>query len=67
MPPVGGGDWFDVVVGNQIVIYPSALLANDTDANGDVITLASFTQPIHGTLTEDPEGYFVYTSDGTLG
>ena len=42
----------------------SDLLANDTDANGDVITLTEFTQPSNGVLTDNGDGTLTYTPAG---
>ena len=38
-------------------------LGNDTDADGDDLTVVSFTDPAHGTLVENPDGTFTYTPD----
>jgi len=37
------------------------LLRNDTDADGNSITIQSFTQPSHGTLIKTADGSFSYT------
>jgi hypothetical protein len=42
------------------------VLANDTDPDGDTLSVQSFTQPAHGTVTADGTG-LRYTSDGTPG
>ena len=39
----------------------SDLLANDSDANGDALSLDSFTQPANGTLTDNGDGTLSYT------
>src|SRR5262245_61202450 len=39
------------------------VLTNDTDANGDALTVMSFTAPAHGTLTDNGDGSFTYTPD----
>jgi len=41
------------------------VLGNDTDPDGDALTVTSFTQPAHGTVTRAANGQLVYTSDGT--
>ncbi|MDA7419398.1 cadherin-like domain-containing protein, partial [Tritonibacter multivorans] len=38
-------------------------LANDTDGDGDDLTVVSFTDPEHGTLVQNPDGTFTYTPD----
>ncbi len=40
---------------------PDGLLANDTDPDGDVLTLTSFTQPVQGTLIDNQNGTLTYT------
>ncbi|MHB9077543.1 MAG: Ig-like domain-containing protein [Pirellulaceae bacterium] len=44
-----------------------SVLANDTDADLDVLTVlpSSVTSPNHGTLALNPNGTFVYTHDGS--
>ena len=39
------------------------VLANDTDIDGDPITVESFTQPANGTVTENLDGTLAYTPD----
>jgi VCBS repeat-containing protein len=39
------------------------VLDNDTDVDGDPITVESFTQPTNGTVTENPDGTLKYTPD----
>ena len=38
-------------------------LANDSDGDGDDLTVVSFTDPEHGTLVQNPDGTFTYTPD----
>lgn len=40
------------------------VLANDTDPEGDTLTVQSFTQPSRGTVTRNPDGTLRYESDG---
>ena len=40
-----------------------ALLANDADADGDTLTLASTSQPRHGLLMDNLDGTFTYQPD----
>ncbi|MGB2820916.1 MAG: cadherin-like domain-containing protein, partial [Phycisphaerae bacterium] len=43
---------------------PQQLTANDTDVDGDALTVTGFTQPSHGTLVDNGDGTWTYTSDG---
>jgi uncharacterized membrane protein len=48
------------------IIIP--VLTNDTDADGDPLTVAGVTQPEHGTVTVNPDGTITYTpADGFIG
>ena len=65
-PPIAGNDEFQTGRNEPITITFSQLLANDTDPNGDQlsVSLAGFTQPTSGTLTVDARnGQVVYTPD----
>ncbi len=37
------------------------VLANDTDVDGDKLSVTDFSQPSHGTLTQNTDGTFSYT------
>ena len=41
----------------------SGVLANDTDADGDVLAASLLTDVSHGTLTLNADGSFTYTPD----
>ena len=60
MPPSARGDYAVGVVGRPLTIFP---LANDTDANGDPLTLASITAAADSTVTSDPAtGTVIFTA-----
>jgi hypothetical protein len=46
-----------------LVIAPMGVLANDTDADLDVLTATVVTGPAHGTLTLNANGGFTYTPE----
>jgi ELWxxDGT repeat protein/VCBS repeat-containing protein len=45
----------------QLSVAAPGVLANDTDFDGDRLSLGPATSPAHGTLTFNPDGSFVYT------
>jgi|GEM_PF-1092635 len=64
-PPVAHNDTYTIAEDQTLQKTASTgLLANDVDADGDVIGLAQVVSaPTHGTLTLDPSGSFVYHPD----
>ena len=42
---------------------PADLLANDTDADGDLLTIVRYGQPAHGTFTQNPDGSISYIAN----
>ncbi|WP_171060576.1 Ig-like domain-containing protein [Poseidonocella sp. HB161398] len=62
LPPVAADDYLQTGAGVALAIAASDLLANDSDPDGDLLSLASYTQPAHGTLAAGPQpGDLVYT------
>ncbi|MGB3204278.1 MAG: Ig-like domain-containing protein, partial [Crinalium sp.] len=51
--PVANNDNFNTNEDTPLTIAISSLLLNDTDADGNQLTLSNFTQPSNGTLTLD--------------
>ena len=51
--PVANNNSASTTPGTAVEI---AVLGNDTDANGDVLSIASFTQPANGTVVKDNQG-----------
>ena len=43
------------------------VLANDTDANGDVLRITSFTQGLAGSVRQNPDGTLTYTPGPAFG
>ncbi len=47
----------------SITIAPATLLANDSDKDGDVLTITSVQSPVNGSIITDGFGDFVFTSN----
>jgi uncharacterized protein YjiK len=60
-PPVANTDNVTTAEDTSITFN---VLANDTDPDGDVRTLLSFTAPANGTLVDNGSGSFTYTPAG---
>lgn len=52
---------FDTAYGAVLTIDPVALLANDTDADADTLTILSVTAGIGGTVALDDDGNIIFT------
>ena len=62
LPPDAVDDALSVLVDNGLNInVASDLLSNDSDPNGDTVSLDSFTQPTNGTLVDNGDGTLTYT------
>jgi len=59
--PVAGDDAVSAVEETPKLITVSDLLVNDSDADGDLLTAASFTQPADGTVVDNGNGTWTYT------
>ncbi|MEO6812040.1 MAG: Ig-like domain-containing protein, partial [Isosphaeraceae bacterium] len=60
-PPVGVNDSYTVNQDDLLLVDDTnGVLANDTDANSDVLTAAVIDSPLHGSLTLTPNGSFLY-------
>ena len=57
-PPAATDDAANTNEDTAVVI---PVLANDTDADGDPLTVASFTPPINGTVDDNGDGTLTYT------
>jgi VCBS repeat-containing protein len=63
-PPVAVADVASTRTGQAVVISQQALIANDTDADGDSLSFNGLvSNPTNGLLLDDGFGNFTYTSD----
>jgi hypothetical protein len=60
-PPVASDD--TAITGEDTTSASIDVLGNDTDPDGDVLTLAGFTHGAHGVVAPDAFGGLVYTPD----
>jgi hypothetical protein len=64
--PATGADTYAAITNTELEIPSSrwplydGLLANDTDGDGDSISVSDYTQPQHGSITVEPDGSFTY-------
>ncbi len=58
--PIGADDAVTVL---QNTVLTIDVLANDSDPNGDVVTLTSVTAPAHGTAVINPDNSITYTPE----
>jgi regulation of enolase protein 1 (concanavalin A-like superfamily) len=59
---VAKDDALSATIDTALSIAPSDLLSNDSDPEGDALSIASFTQPEYGQLAEQSDGSLRYTS-----
>jgi lysophospholipase L1-like esterase len=62
--PVAVADSYTAVQSTTLVVPANGVLANDTDANLDPLTVAVVAPPTNGSLTLNPNGGFSYTPTG---
>ena len=66
--PVAVADAYSVIGGATLSVPTPGVLANDSDADGDVLTADLVSAPTRGTLMLNPNGSFTYTpSEDTVG
>ncbi len=61
LPPVTSGDNYSVDAGRTLTVGAPGVLANDLDPNGNALTAMLLAPPVHGQLTLNGDGGFVYT------
>ncbi len=61
--PVAINDSFSMDQGSTLSVPAPAVLSNDRDIDGDILSAGQFTQPLHGVAAVDPAGAITYTPD----
>ncbi len=61
--PVANADTLSGTEDTAITFSASDLLGNDTDVDGDTLSIASFDQPDGGTITLNDDGSYTFTPD----
>ena len=65
--PVAASDSYEVLAGNVLVVdADSGLLANDSDVEGDALSVALSEQAANGDVLLMADGSFTYTPNGTF-
>ena len=59
--PVANNDSYTTGENTGLLVLPTGVLSNDTDADGDPLTANLVTPASHGNLTLNPNGSFTYT------
>ena len=62
-PPVAIDDLYGTLEDTPLNVPAPGVLGNDSDVDGDVLTVFSFTQPANGTVTLTNNGSFDYVPD----
>lgn len=61
--PVAANDQWELLENTTLTVPVSGVLANDTDADGDVLSAVLLTNAAHGIVSLAADGAFVYTSN----
>ena len=61
--PVAVDDVYSAVAGSILTVSSPGILANDTDADGDMLFAMFISDVSHGTLLRDPLGGFTYIAE----
>jgi serine protease len=62
-PPVAGSDSLSGEVNTRLSILPADLLANDTDPDGDPLSIKFVGNPTHGSVSLDQNQLITFTPD----
>ncbi|NOQ41786.1 MAG: tandem-95 repeat protein, partial [Desulfuromusa sp.] len=65
--PIAVNDNLSAIEDNALTITSMTdLLVNDSDPDGDSLSIAAFTQPTHGALVDNGDGTLTYTPDNNF-
>jgi hypothetical protein len=62
-PPAALGEAYATDEDVELVVPSPGVLANDDDVEGDALTAVAWSAPLHGAVSIDSDGSFVYTPD----
>jgi hypothetical protein len=62
-PPIAVDDAYSTDEDTSLVVAAPGVLANDSDPDGDALTVSVDTGPSNGSLVLNPDGSFTYTPD----
>jgi hypothetical protein len=65
-PPVAVDDAFSTDEDHPLVVPAPGVLNNDTDADGDKLTVTIDTGPANGVVVLNPDGAFIYTPEANF-
>ena len=58
--PIAAADNFEISENTTLTVAAPGLLTNDSDPDGNTLTSQLISNPLHGTLTLNPDGSFTY-------
>jgi len=65
-PPVAVADRFTIAGNQSLLLNPADLLVNDTDPEGELLSLVGVQNASNGTLTQTPEGLLLFVPDANF-
>ena len=64
--PVATADSYSTAEDTALTVAAPGVLANDTDADGDALSVMNVTPPAHGSVTLNANGSFTYTPNANF-